>query len=170
MSRYDDEPMYDDRAYVAGRPPPAGRGKVNAARLWAAGLATAVVCALIGLVGVLVVRAILKVALYAPREASAFGDIDTVLLCVAAAGAALAATGLAYLLLVSTPRPLAYFGWIVGLCTLAAVVAPFLVVDPVSVAAATAVIHLIIGLAIGTLISGAAASATRPAGRPYELG
>lgn len=170
MSRYGDEPMYDDRAYAAGRPPPAGRGRINAGRLWAAGVATAVVCALIGLVGVLVVRAILKVALYAPSEASAFGDIDTALLCIAAAGAALVATGLAHLLLISTPRPLTYFGWIVGLCTLAAVVAPFLWVDPVSVAAATAVIHLIIGVAIGTLISGAAASAARTAGRPYGLG
>ena len=49
-----------------------------------------IVAALIGLVGVLVVRAVFKVALYAPEEASAVGDIDTGLLCLAAAGATFA--------------------------------------------------------------------------------
>jgi hypothetical protein len=178
MSRYDDDSTYDEgaygqrgydpRGYPAGRPPgpPAGV-QVNAGRLWAAGVATAVVCALIALVGVLVVRAILKVALYAPESASAFGDKDTGALCLVAAAAALLATGLVHLLLLSTPRPLTYFGWIVGLGTLAAVVVPFLSEDQLSVAAAMAVIHLIIGLAIGTLISGAARSASRPPAAPY---
>ena len=147
MSGYDDGRSYDERAYPQQRPydprypsgPPASgpppRVTVNAGRLWAAGVATALVCALIGLVGVLVVRAVFKVALYAPEEASAVGDIDTGLLCIAAAGAALVATGLVHLLLLSTPRPLSYFGWIVGLATLAAVVVPFLSVSPLSVGA-----------------------------------
>ena len=179
MSGYDDGRTYDERAYPqqpydqrgypGGGPPASGpppRPKVNAGRLWAAGVATALVCALIGLVGVLVVRAVFNVALYAPEEASAVGDIDTGLLCLAAAGAALLATALVHLLLLSTPRPLAYFGWIVALGTLAAVVVPFLSISPLSVAVAMAVIHLIIGLAIGTLISGAAASASRPPDDP----
>lgn len=164
---------YDQRGYPSGPPTPAPptRPTVNAGRLWAAGVATAIVSALIGLVGVLVVRAVFNVALYAPKEASAVGDIDTGLLCVAAAGGALVATGLVHLLLLSTPRPLAYFGWIVGLVTLAAVVVPFLSVTPLSVAVAMAVIHLIIGLAIGTLVSGAARAASRgPAGgATYDL-
>jgi hypothetical protein len=177
MSRYDDDRAYDERAYrppvydqrgypAAGPPGPPARPHVNAGRLWAAGVATAVVCALIGLVGVLVVRAVLKVALYAPESASAFGDKDTAALCLVAAAAALVATGLMHLLLLTTPRPRMYFGWIVGLGTLAAVVVPFLSEDDLSVAVAMAVIHLIIGLAIGTLISGAAASASRPPHNP----
>ena len=48
---------------TSGSGPPT-RVTVNAGRLWAAGVATAVVCALIGLVGVLVVRAVFNVALY----------------------------------------------------------------------------------------------------------
>jgi hypothetical protein len=44
----------------------------------------------------------------------------TVLLATLAAIAALAATGIAHLPLVSTPRPMAYLGWIVGLATAAA--------------------------------------------------
>jgi Family of unknown function (DUF6069) len=179
MSRFDDDRTYDEgaydrrgydpRGYPGGGPPgPRAGGQVNAGRLWAAGFATAVVCALIALVGVLVVRAVLKVALYAPKQASAFGDKDTGALCLAAAAAALVATGLVHLLLITTPRPLTYFGWIVGLGTLAAVVVPFLSEDQLSVAAAMAVIHLVIGLAIGTLISGAAASASRrPTGPTY---
>ena len=99
MSGYDDGRTYDERAYpqqpydrrgYPGGPAsgPPSRVTVNAGRLWAAGVATALVCALIGLVGVLVVRAVFKVALYAPEEASAVGDIDI-------PGGALASTGVA---------------------------------------------------------------------------
>lgn len=176
---------YDDPMPVGDPPPrePVGhrqalppdpvrrdRSPVNANRLWAGGLATAVVAALAALVGVLIVRAFLKVALYAPTEAGAFGDGDTVLLCVAAAGAALAATGLAHLLIVATPSPLSYFSWIVGLATAAAVVWPFVTGESLGVALAQAVIHLVIGLAIGSLVVGAASSAMRtPPARQIDL-
>ncbi|HZG92701.1 MAG TPA: DUF6069 family protein [Pseudonocardia sp.] len=157
MPGYDDETVradgWDDRR--------ADRPRINAARLWSGGIATAVVAALIALVGVLVARAVFQIALSGSREAGAFGDSNTVLLCVLAAVAALAATGLAHLLLLSTPRPLAYLGWIVGLITVVAVVMPFLSGDDLPVALAKAVIHLVIGLAIGSLVTGAAASATR---------
>ncbi len=95
--------------------PPQSSGRVDVSRLWVGGLATAAVAALIGLVGVLIVRVVLRIALYAPSTAGPLGDTDTAVLCGLAAVAALAATGLAHLLL------------------------------------------------IGTLVSGAAASATRPA-------
>ena len=86
-------------------PPPAGpqRPRLEVARLWAGGAATAVVAALIALVGVLIVRAVLRIAVYAPAEAGAFGDSSTVVLCLVCAAAALAATGLLHLLLVATP-------------------------------------------------------------------
>ena len=127
-------------------PLPAGpqRPRVEAGRLWAGGLATAVVAALIALVGVLIVRALLRIAVYAPAEAGAFGDSHTVVLCLTAAAAALAATGLLHLLLVATPRPLTYFSWIVGLLT-----------------AAAPTTRLMTAWAIGSLLSGAAANATR---------
>ncbi|HEY6423676.1 MAG TPA: DUF6069 family protein [Pseudonocardiaceae bacterium] len=144
-----------------GVPPSTTRPQVNAKRLWAGGLATAVVAALIALVGVLIVRVIFKVALYAPQNAGPFGGEQTVQLCVLAAAAALAATGLAQLLLVATPRPLAYLSWIIGLLTAVAVVLPFLAVAALPYALAIAVINLAIGLAILSLVSGAARSATR---------
>ena len=150
------------------------RARINAERLWAGGVATAVVAGLIALVGVLIVRAILRIAVYAPSEAGAFGDGHTVLLCAAAAAAALAATGLVHLLLVATPRPLSYFGWIVGLATAAAAVLPVATAASLPVALAQGVIHLVIGLAIGSLVAGAAANAMRttslrPARERYDL-
>jgi hypothetical protein len=137
------------------------RTEVNPGRLWAGGVAAAVVAALIGLVGVLVARAMFQLAVLSPKQAGAFGDEKTISLCVGAAVAALLATGLAHLLLVSTPSPLSYFGWIVGLLTVAAVVAPFLGSGSWPVRLAQALIHLVIGMAIGGLVSNAAASASR---------
>lgn len=127
---------------------------VNTGRLWAGGLATAVVAALVALVGVLIARAILP-------SSRAFDNNDAVLLCLVAAAAALAATGLAHLLLVSTPRPLAYLGWIIGLVTAAAVVLPFTTGGALEVKIATAAINLVIGVSIGSLVTGAAAAAVR---------
>jgi len=69
----------------------------------------------------------------------------------------------------STPRPLAYLGWIIGLVTAAAVVMPFLSNRPTGVALAQALIYLVIGLAIGSLVPGAAASAMRSSRRRYEI-
>ena len=135
------------------------RPQVDAARLWTGGLATAVVAALIGLVGVLVVQAVEHTV---PHTGTLFAaGPATALLCVGAAIAALVATGLAHLLLVSTPRPLAYLGWIVGLATAAAAVLPLTAGLPLAAALAEGVLHLVIGLAIGSLVAGAAMAATR---------
>ena len=143
---------------------------IDATRLWSGGLATALVAALIALVGVLVVRVLFQVALYAPPDAGPFGGSGTAVLCVLAAAAALAATGLMHLLLLGTPRPLAYFGWIVGLLTAAAAVLPFLAGGSIGVALGTAAIHLVIGLAILSLVSGAATSALRSGAARAHLG
>jgi uncharacterized protein DUF6069 len=158
MPGYEDETI---RAQAWEEPPL--RPRIDAARLWSGGVATAVVAALIALVGVLVVRAVFRVALSGAPEAGAFGDSGTVVLCVLAAVAALAATGLAHLLLLGTPRPLAYLGWIIGLVTAIATVLPFLSGRELPVSLAQAVIHLVIGLAVGSLVTGAAAAASREA-------
>jgi hypothetical protein len=156
MHGYEDETL---RTEAWDAPPP--RPRVDAARLWSGGVATAVVAALIGFVGVLVVRAVFQVALSGSREAGALGDSSTVVLCVLAAVAALAATGLAHLLLLGAPRPLAYLGWIVGLVTAIAALLPFLSGRPLPEAFAQAIIHLVIGMAVGSLVTGAAATASR---------
>jgi hypothetical protein len=151
------------RMPLAATPTTARRPAIDPARLWTGGLATALVAALIGLVGVLVLQVI---ATHVP-EVHAVGALGTssatVLLCTIAAVAALAATGVAHLLLVSTPRPMAYLGWIVGLATAAAAVLPLTTGAPIVVALAEGVINLVIGLAIGSLVAGAAYAAARGA-------
>ena len=85
--------------------------------------------------------------------------------------AALVATGLMHLLLVSTPRPFRFFAWIVALLVLVAVLAPFTTGASLDTKVATAVINLAIGLAIGSLVPGVARSAVRlGSGRPPPAG
>jgi hypothetical protein len=153
------DPLADTALPLPARP--VGR-VLDCTRLWTGGVATAAVAALVGLVGSLVIRVLFT---YLPAGAAAGHPFDTVgagMLCLVAAVAALAATGVAHLLLVSTPEPLSYLGWIIGLSTAAAVVMPLLGTLPTAAAIATAVVNLVIGLAIGSLVVGAAATAQQP--------
>jgi Family of unknown function (DUF6069) len=146
---------------------PAGRTRdsgltVDASRLWPGGIATAVVAALVALAGVLVCRWLFGIPLLAPRRDGAYGDAHTTGLVLAAAAAALVATALMHLLLIGTPRPLAFFHWIIGLATLLAVLFPFSTSAPLTAKAATAVVDLVLGIAIGSLISGVAGRSLAP--------
>src|SRR5271166_5067873 len=100
---------------------PDGRTRVgvsvDARRLWSGGLATALVAVLTALVGVLVCRWLFNIPVLAPRRNGAYGDVHTTGFLLAAAAAALVATALMHLLLLTTPRPLTFFRWIVGLVT-----------------------------------------------------
>jgi hypothetical protein len=109
-----------------------------------------------------VVQVLFRVAPVSTATTHTVDTTATGLLCLLAAAAALAATGIAHLLLVSTPNPLGYLGWIIGLSTATAVVLPLLGTLPIIAAAATAVVHLVIGLAIGSLVVGTAATVRRP--------
>jgi hypothetical protein len=129
--------------------------------LWAGGVATAVVAALIALVGILIARWLLNVPILAPHRDGAWGDASTGAYVLSAAGAALVATALMHLLLLTTPRPQLFFGWIIALATLVAVVFPFSTTASLAAKVATALVNLILGIAIGTLINGVAARAVR---------
>jgi membrane associated rhomboid family serine protease len=144
-----------------------GRVRVDAGRLWTGGLATALVAALVAVVGVLIARGLFDVPVLAPTREGALGNANTATLAILAAAAALVATGLMHLLLLlSTPRPFRFFTWIVSLLTLLAVLAPFMTDAKLATQVATAAIGLVIGMAIGSLVSGAARSAIR-LGRQY---
>jgi hypothetical protein len=134
---------------------------VDAGRLWTGGIATALVAALVALVGVLLCRGLLDIPVLAPTDKGTLGNANTARLAVLAAVAALLATGLLHLLLLSTPRPLQFFTWIVALATIAAALAPFLTDADLDVKVATAAIYLAIGIAIGSLLSGVGRSAMR---------
>ncbi|WP_020578990.1 DUF6069 family protein [Actinopolymorpha alba] len=135
--------------------------QVDAARLWSGGLATALVAALVVVVGVFVSRAFLNVPVLAPRTASDLGDSSTFAYAVIAAVAALAATGLLHVLLLATPRPFQFFSWIVVLATVAAAVAPFLRSASQASQVVTGVINLVVGLAVLSLLNGVGRSSLR---------
>src|SRR5260370_41153536 len=121
------------------------RPKIDVTQLWAGGVATAIVAGLVALVGVLVWRWLFGVPILAPKSDGAYGDVHTTDYVLASAGAALVATALAQLLLVSTPRPLVFFGWIVGLPTVVVVLYPFGTAALLSETAATATVDLVLG-------------------------
>ena len=66
-----------------------------------------------------------------------------------------------HLLLLSTPYPRVFFGWIIGLATVVAVAYPFSTTAPLSQKLATAVVNLVLGVAIGSLIYEVSRRATR---------
>jgi hypothetical protein len=153
-----------------GYPPRRSRSRVDARQLWSGGVATAIVAGLIALVGVLVCRWLFNIPILAPKRYGAYGDAHTTTLVLIAAGAALVATLLAHLLLLSTPRPMVFFGWIVGLITVIVVIFPFRTDAALSHKIATAALYLIIGIAIGTLIAGVGERATRIRTMPESAG
>jgi len=145
-----------------GRPDRRARPEVDAGQLWAGGAATAVVAGLIALVGVLVCRWLFNVPILAPKHEGAYGNAHTTTLILLSALAALVATLLAHLLMLSTPRPMLFFDWIVGLVTLVMVIFPFSTGATMEEKIATAAVYLVLGVAIGTLINGVVHRAVRP--------
>lgn len=137
-------------------PPPR---RVAAGRLWAAGAATAAVAALAAVVTTLLVRGVLGIPVSAPQRAGAWGDATTGHLAAIAACGALAATALLHLLLVTTPRPRRFFTWIVALATAAAMLLPFTTGIATASKFGTAVVALVTGLAVVSLLSAAVPSA-----------
>jgi Family of unknown function (DUF6069) len=147
-----------------GRQPPA-QPQVDAGKLWAGGVATAVVAALIAVVGILVVRGLLNVYMIAPKDQGAWESASALPYAFIAALGALVATALMHLLLVSTPRPTLFFGWIMFLLGVVVGVWPFTTGAELKPQIATAALNVIIVLAIWSLVSGTAHRALAPYAR-----
>ncbi|ASR36155.1 hypothetical protein BAY61_15370 [Prauserella marina] len=138
------------------------RPSVDSRTLWAGGLATALVAALVGVVAVLVLRGVFGLPVIAPGNTNGALDyIGAVWLALFGAVGALLATALAHLLLLVAPRPMAFFGWIIALVTVVFVVWPFTVSETLTVRLTSAAVYLVMGIAIGSLVSGMATRALR---------
>jgi hypothetical protein len=148
--------------------PGGGRLRPDAGRLWAGGVATAVVAALIALVGVLICQNAFDVQMVQPPLVP-IGSTFPIQYAVTAAVFALAATAVAHLLILSTPRPRAFFSWILGLATTAGVVIPLTLDGTAAGRVATAVVDLVIGLSVLQLVSSVVGRTTRVA-PPVRLG
>jgi len=131
---------------------------IDAARLWAGAAATAVVAALVALVALMVISIALDITPVGPNWLLGDGHDWTLAtrFAVTAAVAALLAAAVLHLLLLTTPRPGAFFGTIVGLATVAAAATPFAVKGTVSEQLATAVTAVAVGIVIGALLSSVA--------------
>jgi hypothetical protein len=149
---------------------------VDAGRLWAGGVATAVVAALTAIVGLMIARGIFNVTVLEPKGQGVWGNASTATYAIVAALAALLATALMHLLSLAVPSPGSFFGWIMVLLTAIAVVVPLTLNVSTEAKAATAAINLVIGLVITIVISSMAARArtvhvrkrTAPAGPPAQ--
>jgi len=91
------------------------RVRPDSTQFWAGGVATAVVAALIALVGILVCRWAMHIPILAPASDGTWGDAHTGEYVLVAAVIALVATGLLYLLVLAAPEPDTFFRWIMGL-------------------------------------------------------
>jgi hypothetical protein len=150
------------------RPSPA----VNAGKLWAGGAATAAVAALIAIAGILLGRGLFGVEVLAPKGQGVWGDASTGWYALGAALGALTATGLLHVLLLTTPRPMRFFGWVVALATVVAMLAPFVTDASTGARMYTSGLNFLLGVAIGSLVAGAGKAAIlpvrpQPAPRPY---
>ena len=138
-------------APTSGRPGQGGL-RVDAGRLWAGGAATAAVAALVALVGVLIGEGLLDLPMVEPPLLPIGGSF-AVRYAVTAAALALVATGVGHLLALTTPRPRSFFGWIIGLVTVVGVVLPLAMDGTVGGRVATALVDLVIGLCVLSLLS-----------------
>jgi hypothetical protein len=149
---------------------PDEHGSVATGRLWAGGLATAVVAALVVVAGVFIARRILGIPVLAPSRFGSFGSSTTVIYAAVAFAGTLLATGLLNVLLLATPNPLSFFCWITALADVIAVAAPFAQAATLPSKVVTAVINLVAGVAVISLLTGVGSSATRPGGRGSRPG
>jgi hypothetical protein len=138
--------------------------RVDAARLWAGGFATAIVAALVGLVGVLIAD-VADIEPVSPDWLVGDGTGDGRRYALTAFLAALVATALLHVLLLAVPSPRRFFQWIVGLATVAAATVAFTRQGDLAEQIAAGIITAAIGVAIGSLLSGVSVWSVRAAGR-----
>lgn len=148
-----------------GGGPPSG-DRVHTPTLWVGGAVTAVVAALIAVVGAYLARVFFDAPVLAPSSAELLGEAPTARLANLAAVAAIAATALAYALLLAVPQPLALLSWIVGLASMVGVVWPYATTAAPASQVATSLVNLCIGVVIGSFVTSVASRATAPGGPP----
>jgi Family of unknown function (DUF6069) len=140
-------------------PPQGTRYGVDAGRLWAGGLATALVAALAAVAGLLIARGIFHAVVLAPKGDGIWGNASTAEYALGAAGAAIVATALMHLLCLAVPAPGTFFQWIMVLVTVIAVALPLTLSVASSTKVATAAINLALGLIIMVVIHSMAITA-----------
>ena len=148
-----------------GRPPDGGavqpvtsgtenpRLGLEVGRFWAGALATTLVAALIGLAAHFVLEEVFNLEIRAQADLFGTGS-DLMAWVVAGALFALGAAAVLYLLVMSTPRPRSFFGWVVGLGTVILAAVPFAGQFELGPAILAAIVWIVIGSAVYSLLTG----------------
>ena len=126
-------------------------------------MATGCVAALVAVAGVLICQHVLDISLVRPALLLDVADSFVVNYALTAFLLALVATGVAQGLAVATPRPRAFFGWIMGLATVCGAAAPFAIGDVLESQIATACINVALGICIWSLVASVMAKTMTPA-------
>ncbi|MDM7832420.1 DUF6069 family protein [Cellulomonas edaphi] len=132
---------------------------VAAGQYWGGVAATAIVAALVGVAGTLIFESILDIDLVTQDPFDTGSTMGAYV--VGAVVGAVVAGALLHLLVLTTPRPRAFFGWIMGLATLVVALVPLTWTDDVQRAACSGVVNLVIGIAIWSLLAGVLARTIR---------
>jgi hypothetical protein len=126
---------------------------LEAGRYWAGALATTLVAALIGLAASFILEEVLNLEIQPQADLLATGS-DTMAWVVAGALFALLAAVVLYLLVLSTPRPRSFFGWVVALATVILAMVPFAGQADIVPAVLAAIVWIVIGSAVYSLLTG----------------
>jgi hypothetical protein len=122
-------------------------------RFWAGALATTLVAALIGLAADFILEEVLNLEIQAQADVFGTGS-DLMAWVLAGALFALASAAVLYLLVMSTPRPRSFFGWVVALATVILAAVPFAGQFELIPAILAAIVWIIIGSAVYSLLTG----------------
>lgn len=134
--------------------PATGRWTVKPGPYISGVAATALVGALVALIGELIAGGLLKLDTVPPRM---FGLTNHTHRSIAAAVVAAIVLGiLLWVLILTSPQARTFFSWIAGLLTVVATLLPFTTTDVLRDALATAVINAVAGVSILVLLNGVA--------------
>lgn len=135
--------------------------RVDAGRLWSGGAATALVAVGVTVVSLLGLRAVLDIPALAPWADRVSVGYDLMSAGIAAALAAVAATGLLHLLMYSTPRAHQFFGWIAALVVAGLILRVFVGGLTLPDQLVLSALYLLVGIAITSLLRGVGSTAMR---------
>ncbi|WP_285107149.1 DUF6069 family protein [Promicromonospora sp. MEB111] len=147
------QPPADARAQPVTTGTENPRLGLEVGRYWAGALATMLVAALIGLAASFILEEVLNLEIQPQADLLSTGS-DLMAWVVAGALFALLAAIVLYLLVLSTPRPRAFFGWVVALATVILAMVPFAGQADLVPAVLAAIVWVIIGSAVYSLLTG----------------
>ncbi|ACY97241.1 MULTISPECIES: DUF6069 family protein [Thermomonospora] len=154
------------RGFAALHSALAAGPEIRLGRLWAGGAVAAVCAAMVTVLGGLVARGLLEVAVPAPVSPQADGAVVGLVYALCAVALTLQATGLLQVLMTVSARPVRALVWICGAGTGVAALLPLVVRADPQARLATAAIHLTAGIVVIAVLAVTASLAARWPGPP----